>query len=543
MWRPEALAKDEPLFWSVGSGKDLWLMICAAASGDVDTLEKLLNKDPTLVRSHYDYRNATLFAVQENQIEAVKFLLGRGADPVSSGTNDTLLTIAKDRGYTEIQAMLETAIAGDNAAPEEGEKIAEAIRSRDIPAVKKLLDESPSLVNAKDQNTNQPIHWAVMTRQPGMIDELLARGADINAKRRDGARPLQLVNGDYGFRGWTKDFPVTPMQVLLHLREKGAYVDICTACAIGDIERVRQLLDEDATLVNRNSDYITYYIGSGSPIKNAAARGHIDIVKLLLERGADPNLPEEHIAPRGHALHSAVFYGHIEVVKLLLKHGAYPNVPVESSADTLSAAIAKDDKPMIELLCTYGAAREVNLLAYMGDLQTGAAVFAANPAMAWDPYALECAASQGHESFVRLMLLYHPTLAEHVAVGVRSQGPDKSIKTRAIADILFVHGMNANYVDWLGIRPLHRFAQRGDIENAALFLEHGADINAVDGELCSTPLGWAAKDGKKDMVLFLLEKGARMQVVGVPAWATPLAWAERRGNGEIAALLKQYSNY
>jgi hypothetical protein len=59
-----------------------------------------------------------------------------------------------------------------------------------------------------------------------------------------------------------------------------------------------------------SSDYGAYYAGSGTPLRNAAAGGHIEIVKLLLERGADPNLPEEHIAPRGHALYSAVYNGH-----------------------------------------------------------------------------------------------------------------------------------------------------------------------------------------------------------------------------------------
>ena len=39
------------------------------------------------------------------------------------------------------------------------------------------------------------------------------------------------------------------------------------------------------------------------------------MVKLLLERGADPNIPEEGIAPQGHALHSAVCNGDIEIVK------------------------------------------------------------------------------------------------------------------------------------------------------------------------------------------------------------------------------------
>ena len=74
-------------------------------------------------------------------------------------------------------------------------------------------------------------------------------------------------------------------------------------------------------------------------MKNAAAKGHIEIVKLLLERGADPNLPEEGIAPYGHALYAAASNGHFEIAKLLLEHGAYPNPEVESSADALTMAM------------------------------------------------------------------------------------------------------------------------------------------------------------------------------------------------------------
>ena|SRR5690349_5356027 len=70
------------------------------------------------------------------------------------------------------------------------------------------------------------------------------------------------------------------------------------------------------------SDYVTYYPGSGAPITNAAIGGHVEIVNYLLERGAGPDLPEEGIAPRGHALHSAVVCEQTEIIKLLLEHGA-----------------------------------------------------------------------------------------------------------------------------------------------------------------------------------------------------------------------------
>lgn len=533
MTQPEELKKNEPLVWSTGTGADVWEMFRAAIGGDVESILRLLDKDPSLVRSAFDYRTALSFAVRENQVDAARLLLDRGADPMTDWSNHgSLLDIARDRGYSEMEKLLETTLAETHGVSPRAEPIAAAIRERDLARVRNLLDASPELLHAGDRRSNRPIHWAVMTRQPDLIDELLARGADINARRSDGARPIHLFNGDYHYRGG-RDVPdgagATPAQVLAHLVARGANVDIWTASHMGNLDRVRELLDQDPRLANRNSEYNSYYLGCGSALRNAAAKGHMEIVKLLLERGADPNLPQEHIAPRGHALYSAVYNGHYEIARLLLEKGAWPNAAVESSADPLSIAIRNADEKMIELLASYGAARPVPILAYYGDVRTAAAVFAANPALADDPEALENAAMEGQEAFIRLMLRYQPDLATHTAVGA---------KTRELTEFLFERGMHPNQPNWLGITQLHRFARNGDLENAALFIDHGADLEARDEDLGSTPLGWAARFGKVPMVELLLAHGAKASLPDDPPWATPLAWATRRGHAEVVELLK-----
>jgi ankyrin repeat protein len=415
----------------------------------------------------------------------------------------------------------------------EGNPVCDALRERDLAKACVLLDTSPSLLYTGDRASNQPIHWAVMSRNIAAIDALLNRGAHIDAKRKDGARPIHLTNGDYNYRGWRdvpKDVATTPAEVLDHLIAKGAFVDFWTASHRGDIERVRELLDQDPSLANRNSDYNSYYLGSGSALRNAAANGHIEVVKLLLERGADPNLPEEHIAPHGHALYSAVYNRHHDIARLLLAHGAIPNVEVESSADTLSIAIGNKDGEMVELLCAHGAARRLHLLAYYGDVKTAAAVFAANPSLADDVEALSNAAGGGHESFVRLMLRYQPKLAGRLSCD--------GGKTPQMTQLLKQHGWNPSLPGWLGIAPLHDCARRGKVDRAALLLDLGADIEARDEDICSRPLAWAAKFGQLAMVEFLLARGAQRRTHDDPPWATPLAWAERRGHNEVAGILK-----
>lgn len=134
------------------------------------------------------------------------------------------------------------------------------------------------------------------------------------------------------------------------LMARGSSCDIWTAAYVGNIERVRELLDRDPSLVNQLGED-----RSGTPLVHAAGRGHLEVVRLLLEGGADPNVPEEGNAPHGCALYAAVYNRHYDVAKLLLEHGANPNQEVESSADAPSIAIMNSDTRMIELLASHGA--------------------------------------------------------------------------------------------------------------------------------------------------------------------------------------------
>ena len=93
-----------------------------------------------------------------------------------------------------------------------------------------------------------------------------------------------------------------------------------------------------------------------------------------------------------------------------------------------------------------------------------------------------------------------------------------------------------------GVRPLQSALSAHPLTKmhaamAGILLDHGADINAIDDELLSTPLGWRCRYGDTEAAEFLLSRGADPNGAGAP-WARPLAWAERRGHAELASILR-----
>jgi len=466
MPQPAALKSEQKLMWSAGRGTDVWALIQACIAGDLDAARTLIARDPSLARSHYQYRKPLYFAVRENRIDVAGFLLERDTDPLDLWVDDDPLEIARDRGYAEMERMLaDTLEAKFNASPK-GESVASALRDHDLKRMRDLLDARPELLGMGERRSNQPIHWATMTRQLDAIDDLIARGADINARRMDGARPIHLTNGDYFYRGWrdvSPAWPVTPAQVMAHLKARGAIIDLPTACHTGDIGRVRELLRQDPSLANAVGDHVGYYLGAGAPLSNAAAVGRMDIVQLLLDHGADPNLPEEQIAPKGKALYSAVYNGHYEIAKLLLERGAFPNPPVESSGDALWVAREwRPDKRMEQLLLSFGA----------------------TPA----PEHTDEDWPTGEPNWLRISPLHQAARRGDLkeAKKLIEGGADLTARD-----------------DHLRSTPLAWAAKFGQLEMVKFLLKSGAPKNLPDDPSWATPLAWARRRGHDEIARLL----------------------------------------
>lgn len=342
-------------------GYDAWALFQACALGDLRKVKSLLAKDRRLVNAQHWYQFPIHKAVSAGHTEIVKLLLESGADPGQSRYTydswDKLLLGARERGQGQIEKLLQRAMRKRFNYSPDFEPLKQAIIARDPRAIGVVLRGKETLARASDALGNNALHWSVITRQLDLIARFVEIGTPIDALRADGQTPVLLaVNGatDYWYRetrGRSHPSLRNTFVLVGSLLAHGASYNISVASAAGDLERVEQLLKEDSNLARRLDS------GRISPLSYAAREGHLHIVRLLLERGADPNTPEE-AAADGRALYEACRGNHLEIAELLLKHGANPNAEMDSCECCLTiGAIYHGDnaKPLQRLLRRHGA--------------------------------------------------------------------------------------------------------------------------------------------------------------------------------------------
>jgi ankyrin repeat protein len=526
---------------------DGWDVIAASASGDMVTLRRLLERAPQLAKVGYWYTPPLHFAVREGHLEAVGALLEAGADPAAVGfTGDDPITVARDRGHEEVLRLLEAARdrlgrTQSEGAPAGDHPIHLAADADDVARVREMLDATPSLLERSDPAGGTPLHRAVAASARSVVTLLLDRGADIHA--RHGAGPgspkgyaaadfqpidLALWTGPFwGLRGDTETARL--------LIERGAEHDLVIASALGELERVQGLLDDD-------SRRITTARPCGKRALSAAVEfDHEAIARLLLRRGADPNAPDGGTAPKGAALSAAARAGDRSLVELLLDHGADPNAGIDSSG---SATYAARTPELRALLMARGGRLDAYDLVWLGEDDEVVRRIGQDPrsANAGCGGVFAAAATQGKRDLVVRLL----------DAGARVPATVTACRSYLLSDpeilrLLLASGMNPDLPNWLLATPLHDLCGRdgrgrprsGRVECAGILLDAGATISARDEDYRSTPLAWAARNDLPDMVELLLARGAPTNLADDAPWATPLAWAVRRGHHGITNLLQR----
>jgi len=262
-----------------------------------------------------------------------------------------------------------------------------------------------------------------------------------------------LVARSYGFPSW---------------RKLKAHVDalhnfgqqLINALHAGDLDTMRGILDKHPDLVNAGMDLPRIdrpSIDRPSIVRPsdtlgmrlihlAIAEGREDVLRLLIERGADLNARN---ADGRLPLHDCFELNHDDFAKLLLDAGAVP--------DVCAAAVYGMYEQLEQIL-------EPDL-AMANDLTTG------NSPLGWSVY--------GREAKSATILFLHGAIVELPPYDAYAWGPASAVGSTVVTPILLEHGANPNWQDEAGNTPIHlAIASRLVVDPAEfvqLLLRFGAD--------------------------------------------------------------------
>lgn len=341
------------------------------------------------------------------------------------------------------------------------------------------------------------------------------------------------------------------------------------ACNHGDIERVRQFLDESRidSLTEEGESLLSAACSAGclflaemildmgasiedrghkdtTPLMEAANSGHAKIVKLLIDRNASVDAQTN----QGNTpLILAAANGHTECVKLLLDAGANTEEHNESGHTALMEAASNGHVEVAKLLTSKGASinthshefkeSALTLACYKGQLEMV-------------KFLLEAGADQEHKTDEMHTALMEASMDGHVEVarllinsGAQVTMPAESFESPLtlaacgghveLAMLLLERGANIEEVNDEGYTPLMEAAREGHEEMVALLLSQGADINAQTEETQETALTLACCGGFLDVVDFLIKAGAEISA----GTHKPLMEASQEGHVELVKYL------
>jgi len=309
------------------------------------------------------------------------------------------------------------------------------------------------------------------------------------------------------------------------------WTPLMSASKNGSIEIVQLLIEKGADVNAKNNLGITVLM---------QAIKHEDIVKLLIHKGADIHALDK---IGWNAFMLAVLHDQNETAKLMIQNGITLDITGKDEQTAMTAALYRDNFEIVKLL-----------------LEGGIGV---NETCKFDPWY----------RYAFRLLLQDPSGDNYIlypggtvklldgrgfqAVGKRpiktpnyhySIDPNKYLSKwtplliaacfghMKIVELLLNKGADANAADDEGWTALILAALRGKIEAVKMLIDHGANINAksIKGV---TSLMWASgstlyPSGHPDVVQFLLDAGAADQ-----NGSTALMWAAMPGNSDIVKML------
>ena len=308
------------------------------------------------------------------------------------------------------------------------------------------------------------IQIAAFLGDTAAVARFLDAGVDVNALDDDGKTALY-----YAAR---EGKPETARLLLL----RGARSSLQIAAGLGDIRAVKQR-------VGRGEDVSSIEKYGGAPLHWAAKNGHAAVVEYLLRHKAVVD-PRDAYYSGATPLHLAAQNGHMDVVRLLVRAGADVGGSDEDRRTPLHLAASWCRAAVIRYLVEHGA--DANAKDASGETPLHRAVSGVAYPDAARREAVMSLLEGGADPNARCSYGYSP-LYQALRDGQFRVARDM-ISRGGEVDLFVASGMG--YARW--VRRL---------------LEPGVDVNAKDG-LGYTALHWAARAGRKDVVILLLSKGA-----------------------------------
>lgn len=338
----------------------------AVRSGNLPLVRTMLATRPELIgmdRSANDEHRALHYAVLRRDVPMVRLLMEAGADarkgifPHRDATS--AIAIARDREYQEVTAVIEEeerlrreemSCPNANVSPLQ-DQINAAIEQGDEATAKHLIEADRSLIQACDRDGASPLHLAAQHANAELVAWLLERRANARKEDLHGLTPLDRATLAANPHNRSAErFPIIAKLLL----QRGAEITIRAAVALADERRIREL-------VHAQPDLLRQVSRNGGLLSIAVNHGHLGIVQLLLDLGADVDeriLLEELEEPTlswGMPLWYAALAGRLDITQLLLNRGTDPNANVYASGWPLRNAWHHKDDSVKRLLLERGA--------------------------------------------------------------------------------------------------------------------------------------------------------------------------------------------
>uniref|UniRef100_A0A8R1HXB3 ANK_REP_REGION domain-containing protein n=1 Tax=Caenorhabditis japonica TaxID=281687 RepID=A0A8R1HXB3_CAEJA len=441
----------------------------------------------------------------------------------------TALHLAALNGHLSIVHLLLTYKAFVNSKSKTGEApLHLAAQNGHVKVVNVLVQDHGASLEAITLDNQTALHFAAKFGQLAVSQTLLALGANPNARDDKGQTPLHLAAEN--------DFPdvVKLFLKMKHNNNRGVLTAIdhngftCAHIAAmkGSLAVVRELMMIDKAMVIQAKTKTL----EATTLHMAAAGGHANIVKILLENGANAEDENSHGMTALHlgakngfvaileafdkvlwkrcsrktglnALHIAAFYGNSDFVNEMLKH---VQATVRSEPPIYNHHVNKEFSTEYGFTPLHLAAQSGHDSLVRMLLNQGVQVDATSTTMNVIP--LHLAAQQGHIAVVG-MLLSRSTQQQHAK-------------------------------DWRGRTPLHLAAQNGHYEMVSLLIAQGSNINVMD-QNGWTGLHFATRAGHLNVVKLFIDSSAD-PLAETKEGKVPLCFAAAHNHIEcLRFLLKQ----